>query len=363
MSRPTTSLISIFLPSLDGGGAEKIMLLLAKKFVERGYRCQIVIAITKGKLLDAVPSGVGLVKLGERKTILSSLKLARYLRREKPSALLATVFTANLTALLANLLAGNQTRTVIVEASPTDHDVVASSGFRTWINVRAAKALYRHAAASIAISEGVRKVLLDMRLIDEKRIHVIYNPVPLPPLAQNRRLIGVPTILACGRLEPQKDYETLLRVFARVRSKIHARLLILGEGSLESSLKRQAAELGITDAVRFAGFVADPGLHMNEAAVFVHTARYEGFGVVLLEALARRCPIIATDCPGGIRTVLDNGTFGALVPLDDDEALSQAIVSVLNGSLTFPDPKKHLEKFDPDVIADHYLSVLFPNDH
>jgi glycosyltransferase involved in cell wall biosynthesis len=353
--------IAIFLPSLSGGGAEKVMLALAESFISHNLDCDIVIAISEGEFIDSIPYGVRLVKLNKRKTTAAIFALARYLRRERPAVLLSTVFTANVTALLAGIISFSGIRLVTCEASPTDWDVLASSWWRTLSNKLVTRILYRHADATIAVSNGVRDSLLRDRLVTPSRIHVIPNPVPaMVPPAVRVRNSTIPTVLSCGRLEPQKDHATLLRAFGLLRKRMDARLLVLGAGSLRESLEELARNLGVASDVFFAGFDPSPYVYMRDAAVFVHTARYEGFGVVLLEALACGCPVIATDCPGGIRDVLANGRYGALIPVGDDAALAEAMESVLTGKLTFPDPKEHLKKFELGTIADAYITLLLP---
>src|SRR5687768_13045595 len=143
--------VAIFLPSLSGGGAEKVMLSLAEQFVVRGFECDIVIAITKGHLLNSVPIGVRLVTLNKKKTIHAIRALAHYLQKERPDVLLATVFTASISALLARIYAGTRLRVVTCEANLTELDLRAESWLGTLLNTIAASILYRHADAAIAI--------------------------------------------------------------------------------------------------------------------------------------------------------------------------------------------------------------------
>lgn len=354
--------LAVFLPSLDGGGAEKVMLLLTECFVARGVRCDLVIAMDKGQLMDRVPAGVHLVKLHRHKTLSAVFALARYLRSEHPDTLLSTIFPANITALIAAALSRYRGHVVIREANRTELDIRADTKVRTWLNRCAAGVLYRRADVAIAVAESVRQGLLVGHLIPDSRIRVIRNPVVLamPPGVVHPHIRSVATVLACGRLEAQKDYATLLRAFARIRASCAAKLVVLGDGALRQELEAQSRELGIEKDVAFAGFVRDPQLHMMAATVFVHTALYEGFSNVLLEALACGCPIVATDCPGGVREVLADGKYGVLVPVGDDQALADAIVRVLKGQVHFPDASEYLRQFDIERVADAYLSVLFP---
>lgn len=357
-----TTDLAIFLPSLGGGGAEKVMLALAGEFASRGVRTDVVIAMSGGRLMRDLPASVNLVSLGHRKPIVATLSLARYLRRARPQTLLPTVFSCNITALAARLVGGVPTRVVTCEASPTERDVIAPTRIGTAANIAAARLLYRQADSAIAISEGVRKSLEKFHLFSRTDIQVIPNPLPaaaseIPTPPRNRR----PMIVACGRLEPQKDYPTLLDAFAILRKTMDAELSILGEGFLRDSLLAQAKRLGIDDDVVFHGFQSDPYAYFQRASLFAHAARYEGFGVVFLEAMACGCPIVATDCEGGVREVLDNGKFGVLVPVGDTHGFAAAMKDVLLGRIQLGDPTSHLRKYSLESIADAYLRVLFPD--
>jgi glycosyltransferase involved in cell wall biosynthesis len=355
--------IAIFLPSLHGGGAERVMLTLAESFVKRGLECDIVIAISQGELLGSVPEGVRLVELRKKKTIRALFTLVAYLKNERPTALLSTVFTANITALMANIMSRTGTRLVTCEASPTDIDMIAPTKLQTFLNRLAARILYRYADATIAVSGGVRDGLLGHNLIGSDRIHVIPNPAPSLQFGPGARgsVALSRTVLACGRLEPQKDHATLLRAFSKLKDITDLRLVILGDGSLRASLEELARQLGIAERVHFAGFDPNPYEQMRAASVFVHTARYEGFGVVLLEALACGCPIIAMDGPGGVREVLAGGKYGALLTVGDEISLANTIRAVLNDEMRFADPADHLQQFALNRVSEAYLALLLPS--
>lgn len=275
--------LAIFLPSLTGGGAERVMLTLAERFVARGIRCDLIIAMRKGELLDQVPPGVRLISLGKRKTSYSVFALVRYLYRERPQTLLSTIFVANITALIATTLFAKASRIILREANQTECDILARSAVQTILNKLAFKLFYSRADAVIAVSESVKKGLLDARIFDVDSVHVIHNPV--------RQAIRIPKdiigwrdemlVLACGRLELQKDHATLLRAFSMVRvQNPGVRLVILGEGSLLRTLQEQARSLGIAASVVFVGFDSNPLQWMQRAAVVVLSSRYEGMSNV-----------------------------------------------------------------------------------
>ena len=141
-----------------------------------------------------------------------------------------------------------------------------------------------------------------------------------------------PFIVSVARLdEGQKDHRTLLRAYAKVRAHYPEApgLLLLGDGADRASLEQLARDLGIAAHVRFAGFRANPFPFMRAARMLVLSSRYEGFGMVLLEAMALGTPVVSTDCPTGPRDLLDGGESGLLVPPGDIDAMADAILKLL----------------------------------
>ena len=234
---------------------------------------------------------------------------------------------------------------------------------------------YLKADAVIAVSDGVAADLANYAGIPRDRITTVYNPVVGPDLWRKAREPldhpwfapgEPPVILAAGRLHPQKDFPTLIQAFAQLRAKRPARLVILGAANptmraYAEELKALPGALGVAEDIAMPGFVDNPLAFMARSSVFVLSSLYEGLGIVLIEALACGCPVVSTDCPSGPREILDHGRFGSLVPTGDDEALAEAIESVLDD----PPPPGRLraraELFTVDRAIDHYLKLLFPD--
>jgi hypothetical protein len=170
----------------------------------------------------------------------------------------------------------------------------------------------------------------------------------------------VPNLVAllARRLAPQKGFATLIRAFAEVRRRRPARLVILGDGPLRPELEALAGELGVGGDVALPGFVANPYAYMARASVFALSSAWEGFGNVLVEALACGTPVVAADCPSGPGEILDGGRFGRLVPVGDPEALARAILGTLDRP---PDPevaRGRARDFSVEGIAGEYLRAL-----
>lgn len=350
--------IGIFLASLGGGGAERAMVNLARGLVERGYKVDLLLKQAVGKYFSDIPTNVQIVDLKAGRMIATLPPLIRYINHQHPDVLLSVLDIPNLLNILANLFSKHKTKTAL---SFQYHGFVGNSVERAL-----GKLLYPAADIVIASSMGVAKFLGGELNIDINHINAIYNPVipsDLEVLANEEIShpwfsdTELPIILGVGRLEPQKDFETLLKAFYEVRKVIPARLLILGEGSQHSLLKCLANELGIESDVSMPGFVQNPYSYMRKSSVFVLSSVSEGFGNVVAEALACGCPVVSTDCPSGPREILRDGDFGSLVPVGDVHVMAEAIMSALKYRAKLVD-MDWLNQFTIDAATINYLKVF-----
>lgn len=359
---PEMERLAFFLPSLDAGGAERVLLALAGEIGSRGYRCDLLAARAGGAWEHNVPDHVRYLPLGAAKPLLATARLARYLRQERPSAILSTVFPANVACLLAHRLARTNVRCVVREANRTLDDIQSSSPWTALGNRIALRWLYPKADAIVALTDGLAQHLAGLVPLSRQNVAVISNPC-IPSRATATTTLPTvspddpPLVLACGRLEPQKDFVTLLEAFAIVRRHKSARMLILGTGSQLPSLIAHARSLGIGPDVEFAGYADDPRAWMKRSKVFVSSSRWEGFPNVLMEALDCGCPVVATRSSDAVTDIMADGTYGDVVPVGDPAAMARSIAEILAGR-RFPDARDHLQRYDLRRIADRYLEVL-----
>lgn len=339
--------LALFIPTLGGGGAERVFLNLANGFVERGYRVDLVLASAQGSYLSELDSRVQLVdfrlRLGKGRLALSLFPLIRYLRQRKPKVLLSALTEANIIAVLSRIFSFIPIRLFLSEHNTFSIAVKRRSFLKKLLLVFGLRILYRNVDGIIAVSDGVASDLKRIIGRAADKIKVIYNPVVTPemiekseePLEHPWFAPGEPpVILGCGRLTAQKDFETLIRAFALVRKETPCRLVILGEGEERQRLEEIIKDLGIEHDVDLPGFVSNPYKYMKRAAVFVLSSKWEGFGNVLAEAMAVGTPVVSTDCPSGPREILENGKYGPLVPVGDVKGMAEAIKLALRSSVS-----------------------------
>ena len=316
------------------GGAERVALDLADGLTDRGYDVDLVLVDATGDLLGEVSDDVTIVDLDAGRVATSLLPLREYLRSRGPDILYSMMTEPNLIAIAASWLSRSDTRIIISEHNTLSRSI---DSYKDRLIARGAWLTYPSADHVVAVSEGVRRDVLTHTRLRPDSISMIYNPVRVDSIRERGtepvdhkwfRDDSLEVILSGGRHEPQKGFDTLLRAFTNLE-RDDARLVLFGEGPETEALQKQAQALEIDERVSFPGFVENPYSYMSAADVFVLSSEYEGFGLVLIEAMACGCPVVSTDCESGPSEILDNGSYGPLTPVGDDDALAAAIERML----------------------------------
>jgi glycosyltransferase involved in cell wall biosynthesis len=358
--------IAFFLPSVCGGGAERVIVNLVQGMTDRGLPVDLVLSAAEGVFLGQLPRAVRVVDLGAPRVLRSVGALSRYLRREQPRALVSSMGHANIAAIWASRLARRGTPVVVTEHNTLSQATQQESRVPGYFWPPLMRIFYPWADSIVAVSRGVADDLARTSGLPRERIEVVYNPVITPAMIAQARQVPShswfgqgqpPVILGAGRLTRQKDFLTLIRAFAEVRRCRTAHLMIVGEGEDRPALEALARELGVANDVSLPGFQENAMALMARSAVFVLSSAWEGLPTVLIEALAAGTRVISTDCPSGPREILQDGRFGALVPVGDAGALAAAILQTLEqpaGAV----PAEALTPFTRDAAVDNYLRLI-----
>lgn len=361
--------IAFLIESLSLGGIGRLTLLLSEEFAKEGYQVDLLLMKKQGQYVKQVPSNVRVVDLNAKKLLLSSHLIGSYLKQEKPVVLISASERANIMALLAKKLFRVKSK-VIISIHVNNSEAMTRQGASLYkrLVILAARRIYKWADQVVAVSRGVAEDVEKLFLVQRDKITVIYNPIisrgldekanealDHPWLNQNR----FPVILGAGRLIRQKDFLTLIRSFDALKKEISdIKLIILGEGKERLTLEKEIRNLGLTEDVSLPGYIDNPYSYMKRSSVFVLSSAWEGFGNVLVEALATGTPVVSTDCPSGPAEILVNGKYGNLVPVGDHKTLARAVLNVLKDP---PDRKLLINRandFTVDKAVEKYLDLI-----
>jgi glycosyltransferase involved in cell wall biosynthesis len=369
--------VLFFISSLDGGGAERVMVNLLGNI--EGSRIEPVLVLlypaATSPYREYLSENIRIIVV-ERSTnsffekIKQFILFIRSVHKERPRILLSMLTHNNLMALCAGILL--RIRVIVCEHITLGEDIKTEEGKRM-LGVPVAplvKILYGYADRVIAVSEGIKRNLIEEFRIPARKIRVIYNPIdsaaitelstipPEHPFFQGR----APVVMGAGRLVTQKRFDILIKAFSSVAKEMDARLIILGEGPGREALQKLVRDLGMEDKVSLAGFHGNPYQFLSRADVFVLSSGYEGLPMVILEAMACGVPVISTDCRSGPREILQNGRCGLLVPVGDEAALSKGIVTLLRDRTLRENfskaGKERAKDFSVSEVIAQYINIM-----
>lgn len=319
--------------TMSGGGAERVVSSLANHFAALGY--QVDILVVRGVSIYPLDPRVRLTPVFSEAEIQASLwnkvwrrlayfpRLLGLLKRYRPDVVIPVHGGGwNGQFVFMCWLLG-----IKVIAAEHISWTVGRKRFGRWIERHV---VYRIADA-LAVLTDADKAYYQQFL---PRVVKIPNPVSFAPPDIDRPGSRTCTILAAGRLDSwhHKGFDSLIAVFAQVAAqRPHWRLQIAGAGSTGMAyLQSLAVQHGVADKVDFLGFRQDLAALFGESGIFVLSSRYEGFGMVLLEAMSQGCPCVSYDCPSGPADMIDDGHNGLLVRDQDEAGLAAAIVRLID---------------------------------
>ena len=312
-----------------------------------------------------VPADVPVHVLAAPRLRRAVLDLVRLIRRVDPAVVVSTQGYMNL-ALLMMRPFFSRARLVVREVIGERY--LENSRFQP-LFYRLYLRLVRRADRIVVQSDAVRAEMEARIAAAPGHVVRVYNPVDTARIDARVRAAAPaddaarPRIVAAGRLGHQKGFDLLLDALAGARGVVGGgTLTILGDGPDRAALAARAAALGVAADVRFVGFQENPFAFFAAADLFVLSSRYEGLPNVVLEALACGCPVVAFDCPHGVREIVRDGVNGVLVPPEDVMALRAAILRVLQD----PDERRRLaanarasvEPFGVETIVRRWEALL-----
>lgn len=362
--------VAFVMATLGTGGVGRMRIHLTRYLSEHGLDTTLLLGSLRSPYVAAVHPQVRVATMRGSHFPSSIPTLLRYLWKERPEALVTDRVRVNRSALWARRISGLPTRVFTSLHIPISIKLEALRARKRSSVERAIQGSFPLNDGIIVNSRGVAGDLLGRFRLSPEKVHVIYNPVITKDMFARARETAPhpwlqeghgPVILGVGRLEKPKDFQTVLRAVAHLQGQRHARLIILGDGKEKEPLRALASDLGIADRVAMAGFDANPYAYMVRSNVLVLSSRWEGFGNVLVEALALGTPVVATDCDYGPREILAGGRYGRLVPVGDVDAMAGAIEETLAHPPDTGAFKPVAEEFTIERCGARYMEALgFP---
>lgn len=361
--------IVFFIYQMGAGGAARTLLNILNNIDQSKFIPTLVTLNYDGNYEKYLNPDIAFIKLKTKRLRSAIFPLAKVIRQEKADIVFSTIPNYNTIAILGNLVSFTHAKNIVREAAYLGGTPQADFELRMY------GLLYTFSKRVIALSHGVKHNIISRYKVKEDKIEVIYNPVDMKKIQtsietgkfnEEHKAIfngNEKVIITAGRLVEDKDQQTLIKAFAKVRAKMNVKLVILGEGKLEADLKELAKSLNLQDDIHFLGFQENPYIYFSQADVFVLTSKREGFGHVLAEALAAGAPVVSTKAEPGAVEVLNHGEFGLMCEIGNEQEIAEKIMQALTWSEAernhvIEKGLERVETFHAETIVKQYEKVF-----
>jgi glycosyltransferase involved in cell wall biosynthesis len=360
--------VSIFVYDLGLGGTEKVMVNLANFLCKNNCRVSLVMIGSDTFLKKELLPQVSVISFNKKYISKSFVDLIQYIRGNKIDCFISNVWPLTVFTILAGLFKrGFCNKVLLVEHCHLGTEFSKHSPIFRFFQKLSIFSLYRFSSKVVAVSEGVKEDLCISKFVNSKNVTVIYNPVNIvfsdQAYDQNRiqewKAFSGAKLISVGSLKEQKNYPYLLEALSVLkRQGFDFKQLILGEGPTRASLANKILDLGLQDNVYLAGSIDQPVNLVKHADTFILSSKFEGFGLVIVEALAAGTTVVSTDCKSGPAEILQDGKYGFLAPVNNVKKFAEAI---RNGYLKQINSKKLIERaneYTIETAGPKYLELI-----
>ena len=354
--------ILFIVPSMRGGGAERIMSIILNYLDKKKFDPILVLLKKEGPYLEDIPKDIQIINLQVTRARYAIIKIFRIIKQVKPDIVFSTLGYLNiLLAMIRPLLSKNivfvarESNTVSVKNKQKKYPIFFNLLY---------KIFYNNFDQIIAQSEYMKKDLIDNYNIMNDKIERIYNPVNITKIGAlaNKEITTLYknnkfNLLTVGRLDYQKGYDLLIEAMIKLDDRFH--LTIVGEGKDKSKLKYLVESFDVKEKVTFVGFQSNPYVYMMHADLYILSSRYEGLPNVVLEANACGTPVVAFKCPGGTSEIIENGVNGFLCECGNIDGLVEKISKASLYSFDKKEIKSSIQsKYDVHIIIKQYEKIF-----
>lgn len=354
---PQRGRIGFVFSSLHFGGAERVALNLATALKAEGYDVEFVLMTAAGEFLAKAEEEFGIVDLRCDRTWKLPFKLARYLLRDRPTAVISSFWKLNICLAAARIISPSTAIALWEHSSPQ-----VEGNSPTWLFAPTASILYRLATCIVTVSGNVADDIAKRSLGLRNKIVTIGNAIPAPAV-QSLAGRNIPNdtydLVWVGRLALVKNPMLMVEACGILGEwNVKFRLRFIGDGQLRPELEARLAQLAIADRVSFTGFVSDPYPLIGASDLLVISSATEGLPTVAIEAMYLGINVVSTDCGRGVHDILGNGRFGSVVQNHSPEALARGIAARLEMPIEPATLRNAAARYEPRSIARQFLQAL-----
>lgn len=347
-----------FLPDLRGGGAEKVMLTLLERFVEKEQNVALLLGKKQGDLLGQIPLNVKVYELNSDSALKSVIPFIKFCKKHKPQKVFASLGSSLATSIAKPFISKDIEIINRLGNTIGAEKNLISSGIKQKLYIGANRIIAKLSDKVIFQCHYMSQDFIRETGIIPKSYKVIYNPVNSLRINEmsSQQISKDFDFLAVGRLSPQKDYSTLVKAFKILKDaneKLPV-LHILGEGELRETLEKEIKQADLQDNIIISGFTKNPYSQMRQADAIISTSLFEGFSNVIVESLCLGTPIIASDCPGANNEVIIEGQNGFLFETGNAENLAEVIKTKWKEINNL-----NREKIRQDAISRYNVNLIF----
>lgn len=357
--------IIFLLKDLTRGGAEVFITDLANYLSKKDYNIEILTISDVNVFKKEISPSIEVRSLNERRIGRSFLKLYKHLKSNNYNLIIANVWPVTIIANIASLLIPNL-RCLNVEHGILSKEFLQRSTLFKFLQTTSIRIFYNLVHGSVAVSKGVKKDLISFG-VAKKNIFIINNAFRDFNINEKKdknlkewyehkgtKLISV------ANLKTEKNITNLLRAISLIKNENNAadiKLLIAGEGPLENNLKLESRRLGIEKEVIFSGIIKNPFIYLDIADLFVLSSDFEGFGIVIIEAMSLGKTIVSTESEGPSE-ILKKGKLGYLCKINNSEDLAKTILKALKNPINSKELKIESKKYSLDIIGSQYEDLI-----
>jgi len=361
--------IVFFLYDLGIGGAEKVVVRLSNYLVNKGYQIEILLVNNNNAFIDEIDQRIKVTSFNLKKISLSIFPLIKFVKKNNYDFFLSNIWPLTITSVIAFLFSTSQlNKLILVEHCHLKEEWAEKSSFYKFFQRLSINILYNLSKRIVSVSKGVSQDLIEKGVKKDKSI-VIYNPAYTEPKLSKTDLSEEAIswsqnqgtkLITVANFKSQKNYPNLIRSMNILKKEksIDCNLLIVGDGPKRPEIEELILEKRLNNDICLLGYYGYPLNLINLADIFVLPSDFEGFGLVIVEALSLGKTVVSTDCKSGPAEIIGNNEYGYLCKVDDSKDLAEKIEYAINHKIDEEVLMKRAREFSVEKIGIEYEKMF-----